>query len=240
MSPTNLRRSAKIFGDLKPWPAQCALRIKDMSGITMATERNSALSSGGSSKLFPLVQIVKKTEKFGFTMIYEIKQNFSQYMNFFHNCSLDFLLTAVCKWRLYHTPNSLFFWSCRQFNLDHLTVGLLRLNNYLQCNYKDVDLVIGRLCKWYYTHMVDSFDLRCCFTLFHYRCVNACDHQLGLDTKTGFPHWWFVISVNKLANLSSIFDGASRMSTPHGKQDRLNLEQHDWQTFYIHFVKLVY
>ena len=75
MSPTNLRRSARIFGDLKPWPAQCALRIKDMSGITMATERNSALSSGGSSKLFPLVQIVKKTEKFGFTMIYEIKQN---------------------------------------------------------------------------------------------------------------------------------------------------------------------
>ena len=48
-----------------------------MSGITMATERNSALSSAGSSKLFPLVQIVKKTEKFGFTMIYEIKQNFS-------------------------------------------------------------------------------------------------------------------------------------------------------------------
>lgn len=79
MSPTNLRRSARIFGDLKPWPAQCALRIKDMSGITMATERNSALSSAGSSKLFPLVQIVKKTEKFGFTMIYEIKQNFSQY-----------------------------------------------------------------------------------------------------------------------------------------------------------------
>ena len=77
MSPTNLRRSARIFGDLKPWPAQCALRIKDMSGITMATERNSALSSAGSSKLFPLVQIVKKTEKFGFTMIYEIKQNFS-------------------------------------------------------------------------------------------------------------------------------------------------------------------
>ena len=68
-----------------------------MSGITMATERNSALSSGGSSKLFPLVQIVKKTEKFGFTMIYEIKQNFSQYMNFFHNCSSDFLLTVVCK-----------------------------------------------------------------------------------------------------------------------------------------------
>ena len=109
MSPTNLRRSAKIFGDLKPWPAQCALRIKDMSGITIATERNSALSSAGSSKLFPLVQIVKKTEKFGFTMIYEIKQNFSQYMNFFHNCSSDFLSTVVCKWRLYHTPNFLFF-----------------------------------------------------------------------------------------------------------------------------------
>ena len=79
MSPTNFRRSARIFGDLKPWPAQCALRIKDMSGITIATERNSALSSGGSSKSFPLVQIVKKTEKFGFTMIYEKKQNFSQY-----------------------------------------------------------------------------------------------------------------------------------------------------------------
>lgn len=64
--------------------------------------------------------------------------------------------------------------------------------------------------------------------------MNACDHQLGLDKKTGSG------SVNKLANLSSIFDGASRMSTPHGKQDRLNLEQHDWQTFYINFVKLVY
>ena len=86
MSPTNLRRSARIFGDLKPWPAQCALRIKDMSGITMATERNSALSSAGSSKLFPLVQIVKKTEKFGFTIIYEIKQNISKYKNFSHNC----------------------------------------------------------------------------------------------------------------------------------------------------------
>jgi len=109
MSPTNLRRSAKIFGDLKPWPAQCALRIKDMSGITIATERNSALSSAESSKLFPLVQIVKKTEKFGFTMIYEIKQNFSQYKNFFQNCSSDFLLSVVCKWGLYHTPNSPIF-----------------------------------------------------------------------------------------------------------------------------------
>ena len=29
--------------------------------------------------------------------------------NFFHNCSSDFLLSVVCKWRLYHTPNSLFF-----------------------------------------------------------------------------------------------------------------------------------
>ena len=111
MSPTNLRRSAKIFGDLNPWRALCALRIKDMSGITITTERNSALSSAGSSKLFPLVHIVKKMEKFGFTMIYEIKQNFSQYKNFFHVFlfSSDFLLSVVCKWRLYHTPNSLFF-----------------------------------------------------------------------------------------------------------------------------------
>ena len=73
------------------------------------------------------------------------------------------------------------------------------------------------------THMVDNFY-----------------HHLGLDKKTSFPHWCFVISVNKLANLSSIFDGASRMPTPHGKQDSLNLEQHDRKTFYIHFVKLVY
>lgn len=108
MSPTNLRRSAKIFGDLKPWPAQCALRIKDMSGITMATERNSALSSAGSSKLFPLVQIVKKMEKFGFTMIYEIKQILVNIRTFFTIVPPIFCYQS-CKWRLYHTPNSLGF-----------------------------------------------------------------------------------------------------------------------------------
>lgn len=109
MSPTNLRRSAKIFGDLKPWPAQCALRIKDTSGITIETERNSALSSAESSKLFPLVQVVKKTEKFGFTMIYEIKQNFSQYKNSLHNCSTDFFVISRVQMAPLSHPKFPFF-----------------------------------------------------------------------------------------------------------------------------------
>ena len=73
ISPTNLRRSAKILGDLKPCPAQWALRIKGVSGITMATERNKALTSDGSSKFCPLVPMVRKTEKLGLTVICQTK-----------------------------------------------------------------------------------------------------------------------------------------------------------------------